>query len=162
MNYLIYIEHSAENLQFFLWYRSYALRFHGAATADLALASEWTGEMQDEAVAKCQKEQRAGLKRDPEHVAAIFKGTDFEKSGNTSFAANSYRPSTVFSNTGSNSVETGFNSAETGSNPFSTPPRTPLDGSLTPCFSGGSNSTSYKSQAAEAFASAGTKPPCKS
>lgn len=152
MNYLLYIEHSAENLQFFLWHRSYVTRFHSAKTTDLILAPEWTQNMQDEAFAKLQKDHRDGLKRDPVTVAAVFKGTDFEKKGSTSFSGNNTtsliieRPSPIFS--------------ETGTNPFSTPPRTPLDGDEHSAFVG-SNTMSYRTQANEAFSSAGIKAPCE-
>jgi hypothetical protein len=79
MNYLIYIEHSAENLQFFLWYRDYARRFAGANTADLALAPEWTQTMEDEAVGRIRKEHAEKVRKAPKPAAGIFKGTDFDK-----------------------------------------------------------------------------------
>lgn len=79
MNYLIYIERSAENLQFFLWYRDYARRFAGATTADLALAPEWTQTMEDEAIARIKKEHADTRRKAPKEAAGIFKGTDFEK-----------------------------------------------------------------------------------
>lgn len=150
MNYLIYIEHSAENLQFFLWHRSYVTRFHGARTADLVLASEWTMEMQEAAFDRLQKDHRDGLKRDPTTVAAVFKGTDFEKKGSRGLTGHDSsmvleRPSPIFS--------------EMGTNPFSTPPRTP-DGEVQSTF-GGSNAMSYRTQASEAFASADIKAPCE-
>lgn len=152
MNYLIYIEHSAENLQFFLWHRSYVKRFHSAGTVDLVLAPEWTVDMQEEAFDKLQKDHRDGLKRDPATVAAVFKGTDFEKKGSRGLAGGNdfstlamERPSPIFS--------------EMGTNPFSTPPRTP-DGEVQPT-SGGSHAMSYRAQANEAFASANIKVPCK-
>ena len=78
MNYLIYIERSAENLQFFLWYRDYTKRFAEASTSDIALAPEWTSVMQEETMAKIQKEHMEKLRKDPP-VASIFAGTDFEK-----------------------------------------------------------------------------------
>lgn len=151
MNYLIYIEHSAENLQFFLWHRSYVTRFHSAKTADLVLAPEWTTEMQEEAFAKLQKDYRDGLKRDPTTVAAVFRGTGFEKKGSTGLAGNETslimeRPSPIFS--------------EMGTNPFSTPPRTPLGGDAQSSF-GGSHAMSYRTQASEAFSSVGIKAPCE-
>lgn len=152
MNYLIYIEHSAENLQFFLWHRSYVKRFHDAETVDKVLAPEWTMKMQEEAFDRLQKDHRDGLKRDPATVAVVFKGTDFEKKGsNRGLAGNDFsslnmeRPSPIFS--------------EMGTNPFNTPPRTP-DGEVQSTF-GGSNAMSYRSQANEAFASANIKVPCK-
>lgn len=148
MNYLIYIEHSAENLQFFLWYRSYVSRFESADTVDLVLAPEWTQDMQNETFATLQKEHRDGLKRDPANVAAIFKGTTFEKRGNVGSPGILTRPSPIFS--------------EAGSNPFSTPPRTPHDeDSCSLGHNAPSNATTYRSQAGEAFASAGIKAPCE-
>ncbi|MCJ1447634.1 MAG: hypothetical protein MMC23_008145 [Stictis urceolatum] len=38
MNYLIYIEHAAENLQFFLWYKDYLKRFEALPEREKALA----------------------------------------------------------------------------------------------------------------------------
>lgn len=151
MNYLIYIEHSAENLQFFLWYRSFASRFYGATTSDIGLAPEWTQEMQEETFSKLMTDARDKMKRDPAHVASVFVGTDFEKRGNTGLPGNSStftldRPSAIFS--------------EMGTNPFSTPPRTPIDGDRLSTFSGG-NATNIRSQVAQAFVSAGAKVPCK-
>jgi hypothetical protein len=78
MNYLIYIEHSAENLQFFLWYRDYARRFASANTADLALAPEWTQTMEDEAVGRIRKEHAEKVRKARKPAAGIFKGTDFD------------------------------------------------------------------------------------
>lgn len=153
MNYLICIEHSAENLQFFLWHRSYVTRFHSADTADLVLAPEWTKEQQDEAFDKLQREHRNGLKRDPAAVAGLFRGTDFEKRGNVGSPNTSFlgRPSPVFS--------------ETGSDPFSTPPRTPGDDDGVSSVSwfgrNSSNALSWRNQAGEAFAAAGIRAPCK-
>ncbi|UKZ60556.1 uncharacterized protein TrAtP1_001828 [Trichoderma atroviride] len=58
MNYLIYVEHAAENLQFYLWFKDYEKRFGEANVSDISLSPEWTQAMEDEAMAK---------------------GTDFEK-----------------------------------------------------------------------------------
>lgn len=41
MNYLIYIERSAENLQFYLWFRSYSKRFATLPRSDATLSPEW-------------------------------------------------------------------------------------------------------------------------
>lgn len=145
LNYLIYIEHSAENLQFSLWLRNYTTHFHAATTADMDLAPEWTQESQDETFDKLQKEHREGLKRDPTNIARIFKGTDFEKRGNA--------PSQRWDGP--------LPCSE--ANPFSTPPRTPQGTERGSNSLGGSESnvTSYHSQASEAFAAAGIKAPCK-
>ncbi|WPG97622.1 Hypothetical protein R9X50_00040200 [Acrodontium crateriforme] len=42
MNYLKYIEHSAENLQFFLWFKDYSDRFGKLPENEKSLAPEWT------------------------------------------------------------------------------------------------------------------------
>ncbi|KAK2600707.1 hypothetical protein N8I77_010222 [Diaporthe amygdali] len=140
MNYLIYVELSAENLQFFLWHRDYVQRFNSAKTSDIALAPEWTQEEQNETFTKLQKEHREGLKRDPAATAAIFKGTDFEKAGVMSPTAMD-KPSPIFSS----------------NNPFNTPPRTP-NGDAMSDFTA-QNAMTYRSQAQEAFASVGAKAP---
>ncbi|KAK6860042.1 hypothetical protein PG995_003678 [Apiospora arundinis] len=130
MNYLVYIEHAAENLQFFLWHRDYVKRFQEASTSDIALAPEWTQQMEDDVAAKLQKDAAEKLKREPE-AAQIFKGTDFEK---------------------------GAEAAIESKDPFSTPPRTPGDGDDTSTvFSGSQATTTYRSQTA--FAAAGAKQP---
>lgn len=41
MDYLVYVEHSAENLQFFLWYRNYVRRWEKLSDAEKKLAPEW-------------------------------------------------------------------------------------------------------------------------
>lgn len=134
MNYLIYIEHSAENLQFFLWYRDYSKRFPEAETTDLALAPEWTQAMEDECVARLQKEGAEKIRREPA-AASIFKGTDFEKNADATIGRG---------------------------DPFSTPPRTPMshDDSFSSTGPSGMGRTNYRSQAREAFAAAGVKQPC--
>jgi len=76
MNYLKYIEHSAENLQFFLWYRSYVDRFSQLRESEKVLSPEWTvAQAEAEAAAAMQK----GRKQVNPDVAQVFKGTDFEK-----------------------------------------------------------------------------------
>lgn len=42
MNYLIYVERSAENLQFYLWHKDYSERFAILPYSDLVLSPEWT------------------------------------------------------------------------------------------------------------------------
>jgi hypothetical protein len=69
MNYLKYIELSAENLQFFLWFRSYAKRFGELPANEQALSPEWFADTETEAPARPKQ-------LSPE-TAAVFKGTDF-------------------------------------------------------------------------------------
>lgn len=39
MDYLVYVAHDAENLQFFLWYRDYVKRFHEWQTQQQNISS---------------------------------------------------------------------------------------------------------------------------
>jgi len=45
MNYLKYIEHDAENLQFYLWFRDYKTRFANLPDSEKSLSPEWTNEL---------------------------------------------------------------------------------------------------------------------
>ncbi|KAF9871902.1 hypothetical protein CkaCkLH20_10534 [Colletotrichum karsti] len=133
MNYLIYIELAAENLQFFLWHRDYTNRFQEAKTTDLALAPEWTSTQENEILQQLFKEKSERMRKKPGQE--IFKGTDFEKKGPVAAV-----------------IDDG--------NPFSTPPRTPNDQESVYTGSNGvSNADSYRSQASEAFAAVGAKQP---
>lgn len=98
MNYLIYIEHSAENLQFYLWYRDYLKRFNELPSNERALAPEWSKE-QAEMDAQATQGTPGPKQQISAETAAVFKNTDFA-------------PPVA-------SV------VEVKSNPFSTPPRTP-------------------------------------
>ncbi|KAK7408853.1 hypothetical protein QQX98_008976 [Neonectria punicea] len=136
MTYLIYVEHAAENLQFYLWYKDYEKRFNTADTADVKLASEWTQAMQDDAVAKIRKENVDKVRREP-IVTEIFKGSDFEKQGNDKIID--------------------------GANPFSTPPQSSR-GDAPSMYAASNaatstNASSYHTQASEAFQAAGVRQP---
>ncbi|KAK1500916.1 hypothetical protein CTAM01_06368 [Colletotrichum tamarilloi] len=135
MNYLIYIEHAAENLQFFLWHRDFQKRFGEAKTSDMSLAPEWTGTMETDLLQRMNKEKSQKMRKKPGQE--IFKGTDFEKKGATSGIV------------------------QDPNNPFHTPPRTPNDyeGSVYTGSQGVSNADSYRSQASDAFAAVGAKQP---
>ena len=69
MNYLKYIERSAENLQFYLWLRSYTKRFNELPKNEMALSPEWHDDGDTDAPARS--------KRVNPEAAAIFQGTDF-------------------------------------------------------------------------------------
>ncbi|KJZ79314.1 hypothetical protein HIM_01465 [Hirsutella minnesotensis 3608] len=137
MNYLLYVEHCAENLQFYLWYKDYAKRFEEADTTDTALAPVWTKEMEEDIITKIRKEQVEKQRPEPE-AAEIFKGTGFEKA----------------------------TTERNGSNPFSTPPHTAQSGTeergsvnTTHRTQPSDVASSYKSQAADAFTAVGAKQP---
>ncbi|KAK9443068.1 Regulator of G protein signaling superfamily [Metarhizium brunneum] len=138
MNYLIYVEHSAENLQFYLWYKDYVKRFHEANAPDISLAPAWTQTMEDEAVAKIRKEHATKI-CSPPGAASIFRGTDFEKKVPEM--------------------------PENALNPFNSPPQSSNGGSNKGSIDAASRtmpiaiSGSYNSQAADAFQSAGARLP---
>ncbi|KAI0401569.1 hypothetical protein F4802DRAFT_609290 [Xylaria palmicola] len=129
MNYLIYIEHSAENLQFFLWYRDYVRRFNSAPDSEVLLSPEWTQAMEEETIAKIQKDAAGKAKKDPPVARDIFKGTDFDKT-----------PEIHLENR----------------DPFSTPPGSSAGDSIS---LSGSQATTYLSHAGDAFSAAGVKRP---
>ncbi|KAI0445811.1 hypothetical protein F4803DRAFT_547852 [Xylaria telfairii] len=131
MNYLIYIEHSAENLQFFLWYRDYVKRFNEAPVSETVLAPEWTLKMEEDAMAKIQKDAADKAKKESPTAREMFKGTDFEKT-----------PEVLV--------------VESRGDPFSTPPRSSGGDSIS---LSGSQATTYIGQAGDAFSAAGAKRP---
>jgi len=47
MDYLVYVEHNAENLQFFLWFKEYTRRFNALPESEKALSPEWVSEAKD-------------------------------------------------------------------------------------------------------------------
>ncbi|KAL9602013.1 MAG: hypothetical protein Q9219_002121 [cf. Caloplaca sp. 3 TL-2023] len=102
MNYLIYIELAAENLQFFLWYKDYVRRFDLLPESERKLAPAWTAE-QTEAQNLAMRDNPVTMKAVSPATMAVFKGTDFGTP-----------QATV--------VEMGKG------NPFNTPPMTPSSG----------------------------------
>ena len=145
MNYLIYIEHAAENLQFFLWYRDYIKRFSNLPANERTLAPEWTVE-QAEAEANANQTSAQATKMVSPETAAVFKGTDF--------------------------AHPKANIVEAKGNPFNTPPMTPNTERESMAQSDvwsevgstfvGSGKTSYNKKAGEAYQGADLKwQPCK-
>lgn len=149
MNYLLYVEYAAENLQFYLWHQDYVERFNAAPTSDIALSPEWTPAMEAEVYAKLQREAteaaaaRVAGPTSPIE-AEIFKGTDFDKE----------------------TAVDGGDFAISRSNPFATPPRTRGSEnadreSTTFAPSVLSDATTTRTQANNAIAAAGASTPCK-
>lgn len=148
MNYLVYIEHAAENLQFYLWYRDYVKRFSELPPSERSLAPVWSAE-------QVEQDAQANLGAPPlkqqvsAETAAVFKGTDFAPP----------LASVV----------------EVKGNPFNTPPRTPNDNrdSLAPTepawsdngstLNSNNTNKSFHTKAAGAFENADLKwQPCES
>lgn len=101
MNFLKYIELSAENLQFFLWYRDYSKRFSELPESEKVLSPEWTGNSKNTGEAP-----KLSTKKAHPEASAILEGTDFasERTVKHSEKIN-------------------------GNNPFFTPPHTPISDS---------------------------------
>lgn len=74
MNYLKYIEHDAEILQFFLWYRDYCQRFESISASEKALSPEWTA---GQAEADAQGAQPTRKKKVNPLIASVLRGTEF-------------------------------------------------------------------------------------
>jgi hypothetical protein len=47
LDYLVYVEYNAENLQFYLWYRDYVRRFDALPEKEKVLSPEWIPEVTD-------------------------------------------------------------------------------------------------------------------
>ncbi len=95
MDFLKYIEHDAENLQFFLWCKDYALRFFALPEHEQRLAPEWTAEQAQVEKKAIESEKPMKASIDPN---IIIRSTEFE-------------PPRPFQ--------------QNGHNPFNTPPGTP-------------------------------------
>lgn len=100
MNYLKYIEHAAENLQFYLWLRQYTAKFEALPESEKKLSPEWT--MTQAESEKIAMEQTGRMKVSADTAAAL-KGTGFDS---TPRVNESEKP-----------------------NPFGTPERTPSEDS---------------------------------
>ncbi|KAL8413662.1 hypothetical protein RB594_005068 [Gaeumannomyces avenae] len=139
MNYLIYIERAAENLQFFLWYRDYSARFAAAPAADRALAPEWTQGKAEEVAQRLQREHTEKMRREPQVAKELFKGTDFEKQARAD---------------GSAAAAAADEGSKKGSDWG-----TPNPGADAQSTTGTSNASSYKAQVKDAFDQAGARQP---
>ncbi|TID19469.1 G protein signaling regulator like protein [Venturia nashicola] len=82
MDFLKYIEHSAENLQFYMWFRDYIKRFEDLPASEKALSPEWT-QAQEEADAM---KIRNAAKEKPLAVVAntILRSQDLEPAATSS------------------------------------------------------------------------------
>jgi len=116
MNFLKYIELSAENLQFYLWYRDYSKRFNELPESEKALSPAWTGE-------KATAETKAAPKTVNADAAAILAGSDFateakvddsEKSGSNPFFTPPRTPNSVERQEGGKSFDSYDDSLSTG------------------------------------------------
>ena len=77
MNYLIYVERAAENLQFFLWIRDYARRFEALPASEKSLSPPWIPQRGAAEHAPSTPRFPAAAKSAMD-ATVIFKGSDFD------------------------------------------------------------------------------------
>jgi hypothetical protein len=116
MNFLKYIELSAENLQFYLWFRDYSKRFEELPASERVLSPEWVDE-------KSNTEAKSGPKTINVEAAAILAGSDFaseakidesEKGSNNPFFTPPRTPNSVERPEGTKSFDSCDDSFSTG------------------------------------------------
>ena len=100
MNYLKYIEHDAENLQFFLWARAYQAKFERLPASERNLSPDWT-----------DSQSEVGSTHTHSHLAKISPDTAVALKGT---GLGSTLPVTELATSESEK-----------SNPFCSPPKTP-------------------------------------
>jgi hypothetical protein len=147
MDFLVYIEHDAENLQFYMWYKDYVKRFFQLPESEQVLAPEWTPEQAQAEKQALEKEKLP--KKVPVEAAAALKGTDFDPNSKV---------------------------GDNGYNPFNTPPRTPSHAEYESSLNGSSNgangwseqgstlrsgATDHTKRTANAFEAVDALQPCK-
>lgn len=145
MNYLKYIEHSAENLQFFLWLRAYAQKFNALPEAERGLSPEWTAaHVQTEPISTAARKMKVSA-----DTNAVLQGTGLETQPKASEnEKNPFHTPPTTPSEGSNAV-----SSEVSSN----------DGNSTEWSSNKVSSVDVHRKAAEVYDEAGLKwQPCKS
>lgn len=76
MNYLKYIEHAAENLQFYLWFHDYSARFNNLPESERTLSPEWTKAQVDAEAMSAAQQQR--FKVANVEATTILHGTSFD------------------------------------------------------------------------------------
>lgn len=80
MDYLVYVEFNAENLQFYLWYKDYARRFEALSDAEKALSPAWNPESQDITnLAKDPEEEESKARRQSQAPSLAEPGFDAKK-----------------------------------------------------------------------------------
>jgi hypothetical protein len=116
MNFLKYIELSAENLQFYLWFRDYSKRFGELPASEKVLSPEWTSE-------KANTEIKTNPKTINHEAAAILAGSDFasdakidesDKTSNNPFFTPPRTPTSVERHEGTRSFDSYDDSLSTG------------------------------------------------
>lgn len=63
MDFLVYVEHDAENLQFYLWYKDYVRRFEALSDHEKKLSREWVPESTELTTFVKDPEKNEGRKR---------------------------------------------------------------------------------------------------
>jgi len=80
----VYVEHNAENLQFFLWYRDYVRRFEALPEKERVLSPEWIPESKETPNLSKDPEKEARKKGKRETIATLMD-TGYDTKGSTFF-----------------------------------------------------------------------------
>lgn len=72
MDYLVYIEYNAENLQFYLWYKDYVKRFEALSEKEQALSKPWVPE-NNEVPDLVKKDEKAEKKKSRRIIPGTVK-----------------------------------------------------------------------------------------
>lgn len=158
MNYLLHVEHAAENLQFFLWHRDYTRRFHQTSKMETALAPAWTQEQQETALQEAQAQASAKkmlMKKSAMAGMKMLKGTAFDDDINVA-VVEKHDPFVTPPRTADPSCQTPSPSSHAG-NPWDAMAAQQSRST----FSASSNVASYQTMTTEAFQAAGLNKPCK-
>lgn len=99
MDYLVYIEYTAENLQFFLWYRDYVRRFEKLSEKEKALSPEWIPEPVE--VPTLGKDQENGSKMEKRGTVITVADDGYDSKGAALFNEDKPRHQSVFGDKGS-------------------------------------------------------------
>lgn len=77
MDYLIYVEYNAENLQFYLWYKDYVRRYEALAENEKALSPEWIPEA-DEVPDLTKDAEKGDKKRTKRGITTALMETGYD------------------------------------------------------------------------------------
>ena len=153
IEYLLYVEHCAENLQFFLWYKDYAKRFENLSASEQCLSPEYT-QSRPPPIGEATNQPQQARTKTPKVTLAVQRFVD------NAFAARSNKTIGLAPPSPALSKPNSINPADI----FGSPGTSTTSGHLAFSFSGNTSidGINYKQVTAEAFEEAEIKwQPCK-
>jgi len=87
MDYLVYVEHNAENLQFYLWYKDYTRRFNELPEKERSLSPEWVPEVNDlPNLSKASEKEKGPKKVGKRNTMAAMMESGYDSKGAALFS----------------------------------------------------------------------------